>query len=651
MKRNYLLRLLFYFLALFVYSNSLYGQDRNCNYVKPTEANQWIFGNKARVNFNQTPLNTTPTPIEFNTPYGVSSISDENGDLLFFTNGSTVWNRNLAVMQNGSNLGGYSWSSQTSINIPHPGNSKQYYIFTIGDGVHYSIVDFASNSDGLVTSKNNPIFTDNSQKVCAIKHENNRDYWVIFHGFGSAKGDKFYSFLVDTSGVVLSPVVSEVGVLHSGINNDRGYMKASSNGKKIALVLPADGIVELLDIDGLSGRISNPVTSNANAFYFPIGLEFSPDNSKLYMSTSPNGSDSSFLYQFDITQGSPFSNPTVINSFYFSTIYSSPADSLMQALQLGVDGKIYVSKNKRGNIAGKSNLGVIYNPNRPGIACNYNELDYTSNNGLFLDGGVSLAGLPDFVSGFLNIPHFYFYNQCHNDTTDFMIRNSANVEPIWDFNDPSGTNISSDIMQPKHIFSEPGNYTVNLTETYDNIDYLFEQNIIINPLPYFDIGMGSDTIYILPNSSIRLDAGDGYDIYTWIPNESSNQYFDVVDEGEYSVSVTDTNCCTNTDVVYIKYAKLGFPTAFKPSSSISENKTFTVVGNISAISIYQIQIFNRWGQLIFESNDPAKGWDGNYNGSPAPMGTYVYSSVFTSFESGIQSSIVITSKGTVTLIR
>ncbi len=64
-----------------------------------------------------------------------------------------------------------------------------------------------------------------------------------------------------------------------------------------------------------------------------------------------------------------------------------------------------------------------------------------------------------------------------------------------------------------------------------------------------------------------------------------------------------------------------------------------------------MQIFNRWGQLIFESDDPAKGWDGNYNGSPVPMGTYVYTAVFTSFESGIQSSIDIANKGTVTLIR
>jgi hypothetical protein len=206
-------------------------------------------------------------------------------------------------------------------------------------------------------------------------------------------------------------------------------------------------------------------------------------------------------------------------------------------------------------------------------------------------------------------------------------------------------------MKPKHIFSNPGTYDVQLTETYDGIDYFFTENVIINPLPSLDIGMGNDTIYILPNSSIRLDAGEGFDIYTWTPSGTTGQYLDVNGEGLYSVSVTDLNCCTNTDAVYIKFASLAYPTAFKPSSSIAINQTFTVMGNVSAIAEYHIRIFNRWGQLIYESDNPTEGWDGNYNGSPAPMGTYVYSSVFTSFESGIQSSIDVKNTGTITLIK
>ncbi len=661
MKTKYCLLQLTYFIVAFLISSPyLFAQENNCNYKKPHQADQWIFGKKARVDFTQYPLIVSPTNINYNTPYGVSSISDESGNLLFFSNGLNVWNQGLFKMDNGSGLNGNNFASQSSIIIPNPGNSKQYFIFTTDmfispiyvDGVNYSVVDFTNSGYGTVTSKNNLLFNENSQKISAVKHENGSNYWVIFHGFGPGKGKNFYSYLIDTTGVVTTPVVSETGTIHTGdVNNQRGYMKASSDGTKIGLVLPADGIIEILDFDKATGVLSNPATSNTGAYYYPSGLEFSPDNTKLYITTSPLVSDSSYLYQFDITGNQPFSSPVVINSFYFSTISSSPADSLMQALQLGVDGKIYLSKSTRGNTTGKPYLGVIYNPDRIGLGCNYNELDHVGNNGLFLNGANGLAGLPDFVTDFLNIPHFFYFNQCLNDTTDFEIRNTANIDPSWDFKDSGGTSILTDLMKPKHIFSDAGTYDVELTETYDGIDYIFTENVIINPLPSVDIGMGNDTIYILPNSSIRLDAGEGFDIYTWTPGGSSSQYLDVTAEGLYSVSVTDLNCCTNTDAVYIKFASLAYPTAFKPTSSIAENQTFTVMGNIGAIAKFQLRIFNRWGQMIFESDNPTEGWDGNVNGSPAPLGTYVYSSVFTSFESGIQSSIDIKNTGTITLIK
>ncbi len=663
MKRYFGLQLSIFLVTLLFSASSILAQENDCNYKKPHQADTWVFGNKARLNFAQDPPDASQTYLNPNQmAYGVSTISDDNGNLLIFTNGMNVWNKHLHVMDNGSGLSGSGGASQSSIVIPHPGNSKQFFVFTIDlyidpfftDGINYSVVDFSNSNSGAVTSKNNHLFSENSQKVCAVKHENGRDYWVIFHGFGPNNGNKFYSYLVDTSGVDDSPIISTVGTTHSGgtdnnSNNERGYMKASSNGSKIALALPIDGIVELLNFNKATGLLSNPITSDAGAFLYCSGVEFSPDNSKLYITTTPLN-DLSYLYQFDVTNSQPFSNPIIINSFYYAI--STPADSMMDALQLGVDGKIYVAKTKSIGYDGKPNLSVIYNPNREGLACNYNELNNTSNNGIYLNGAGVLSGLPTFVTDFLNIPPFYYFNQCHNDTTDFEIRNTANIEPSWDFKDSDGTSILNDIMKPKHIFSEPGTYSVELTESYDGIDYnVYTENVIINPLPSVDIGMGFDTIYILPNSSIRLDAGEGYDVYSWTPGGSSSQYLDVSNEGLYSVSVTDFNCCTNSDAVYIKFSTLTYPTAFNPSSTRVVNQTFTVAGNIGAIAEYQLLIFNRWGQLIFESDDPTNGWDGNYNGSPAPMGTYVYSSVFTSYESGVQSSIDIKNTGIVTLIR
>ena len=646
MKKSYSPNQLYIIIAFFIFSAApVFSQVKNCNYIVPHMADTWVFGINARIYFTNSPPEITPTSVDYGIPFGSSNISDENGNLLFFTNGETVWDKGYNIMQDGTGLNGSKYQGQSSVIVPHPGNSNQYFIITTNifipliktNGINYSIVDFTNSSLGQVTSKNNLLLSENSKTVCAIKHGNNTDYWILLHGFGQNKGSKFYAFQVDTSGIITSPIESTVGYVQDGdISNQAGYMKASTNGAKIAVTLPVDGIVEILDFDNSSGIVSNPITSTVEYLKYPYGIEFSPDNTKLYASTnSPINNDSSYLLQFDLTSSQPFANPTVINKFAYA---GTTSDSTMQGLQLGVDGKIYVAKTKQSGVQ-LPNLGVINNPNRPGLACNYNELDYIKNNGVFLAGAGTQSGFPDFVSSFLEIPHFYYLNQCFNDTTNFIIRNTANLVPTWDFANTGGTSILTDPMNPGHIFSKDGTFDVILTETYDGIDYVFSESVTINPLPAIEIGQGSDIIYILPGSSIRLDAGEGMDVYSWNPGGSSSQYIDVNEEGTYIATVTDLNCCTNSDTVQIKYANLTYPNAFKPVSAISENQSFKVVGDISAISKYQLMIFDRWGQMVFETDNPALGWDGNQNGSPAPLGTYVYSSVFTSFLSPILINI------------
>jgi len=273
------------------------------------------------------------------------------------------------------------------------------------------------------------------------------------------------------------------------------------------------------------------------------------------------------------------------------------------------------------------------------------------NNGLYLNGSESLLGLPNFVTSFLDIPHFTFYNQCHHDTTEFRITNTANIEDTdWNFDDPGGHTVNNDLFYPTYVFSEPGDYTVELTETFNGLDYSYSYPVRIHPLPFVDIGEGSDTIYILPNSSITLDAGD-YDFYEWQPDGSTGRYLDVTDEGLYSVIVTDSNCCRNYDEVYIKYSNLYFPNAFSPNSPVSLNREFKILGPVSALAEYHLMIYNRWGQKIFETNNPGEGWNGTYNGQEVPKGTYIWKAVYKSFESNIQEPLQVDNQGTVTVVK
>jgi gliding motility-associated-like protein len=629
----------------------------DCDYQRPQEADTWVFGKQSRLLFNVDPAQSSPTANTFSLPNGSASISKSNGNLLFFSNGIKVWNQGLYLMENGDDLKGNNFATQSALIVPHPGNDKKYYLFTVDmyipplftDGVNYNIIDFTNNGYGEVTNKNTPLLSENAQKITGTLHENNHDYWVILHGFGAAKGTTFYAYLVSDTGLVTTPVISNIGSIHQGNdNNAAGYMKTSPDGSKIALLIPQEGIAEIFNFNRSTGQVTNVKSSGPGKFSYPFGLEFSPDNSKLYISTSPLGDGTNFLYQLDANAADPFASPYVVSQFDVAEV--GAADSLMGAIQLGTDGKIYLSKFRRG-VLGKTNLGVIYNPNRPQAACNFNRLNYVDNNGISLAGSEALIGLPNFVTSFLNIPHFTYYSQCHYDTTVFDITNRSNIDDTnWDFNDPDGDQISNDPYNPSFVFSEPGDYNVELTETFDGIEYPHIEQVRIHSLPFVDLGGGADTIYILPNSTIRLDAGD-YDAYFWQPGGSNSRYYDVTQEGLYQVTVIDSNCCQNSDMVYVLYSSLSFPTAFNPKSSIAVNQVFKVIGNVTALQSYLLQVYNRWGQLIFESENPDEGWDGTYKGELVPGGTYIYSAVFKSYASDLQPQLEVKNRGVVTLVR
>ena len=136
-------------IVLFVCAN-VFGQK---------QANVWYFGDAAGVDFN----GSTPVPLtdgQMYTNEGCSTISDEDGNLLFYTDGDTIWSKNHAVMQNGTGLKGSTTSTQSSIIVSNPVKDSIYYVFTVDgsgsglfDGVNYSEVNINANGGlGQVTT-------------------------------------------------------------------------------------------------------------------------------------------------------------------------------------------------------------------------------------------------------------------------------------------------------------------------------------------------------------------------------------------------------------------------------------------------------------------------------------------------------------------
>jgi hypothetical protein len=364
----------------------------------------WIFGKNCGLHFSTgnppSPI-TTPVP-SIDTHEGCASISDTNGNLLFYTNGVTVWDSNGNAKYSG--LHGNDSSTQSAIIVPNPGNYNQYYVFTTAgssgsphhfDGIRVDIdtwpplpVELSSLMTIPTTSGFFP-----TEKLTAVQHKNCIDYWVIT----IIKKEKheeipeswfFRVFLVNSTGI------SHAGDTQMNTNvYDIGYLKASPKGNRLAFANWSDPNVLVYHFDNSTGFIDIPgkvtipvpdqITNYPNCSY---GVEFSPNGNMLYYSTNKNiGTISNVIwegriYQVDLTTTIFPTTPVVT--------HKNPNDEryALGALQLGMDGVIYIAKDA------ESSLGGILNPNVPGTGCNVN-MSYIPN----LANGICLMGLPNLI--------------------------------------------------------------------------------------------------------------------------------------------------------------------------------------------------------------------------------------------------------------
>ncbi|CAN5919962.1 hypothetical protein BH24BAC1_BH24BAC1_07740 [soil metagenome] len=344
----------------------------------------WYFGRNAGLDFRSgAPVALTDGMIY--TEEGTSSICDPQGNLLFYTNGVRVWNREHKNMPNGQRLTGHSSSTQSAVIVPRPGNPSLYYIFTVdlqagANGLRYSVVDMTKEEGmGDLIAKNELLFTPVTEKLTAIRHRNGQDVWVISHRWNS---NAFHAWLVTAKGVTGMPVTSHVGSVHGGHGRQAiGYLKPSPDGSRLAAAIWKETHkFEVFDFDNATGVVSNPIT--LDGYEEAYGVEFSPDGSKLYGGKNGMGGGKAEIFQFNLRAGSP---QAIAKS---ATLIGSSTSRKVGALLLGPDGKIYVARDKN------PFLGVIQNPNAAGQASSYVD------DGFHLAGKKSEIGLPNFIHNY-----------------------------------------------------------------------------------------------------------------------------------------------------------------------------------------------------------------------------------------------------------
>lgn len=197
-------------------------------------------------------------------------------------------------------------------------------------------------------------------------------------------------------------------------------------------------------------------------------------------------------------------------------------------------------------------------------------------------------------------------------------------------------------VQPVYNVSRAGVYTVKVNEAGCDTSGRITVSYITAPV----VDLGSDTTLCI-TQSLTLNAFYPQSIYEWQDGSTSSSYR-VTQAGLYTVRVTNA-CGPATQAINVSYdncaCRFYVPNAFSPNND-GNNDLFRPK-YICLLSGYECKVFNRWGQLVFDTRNPADGWDGTRNGQQQPGGVYVWEIVYKDDLTGKTSR----KNGTVVLIR
>ena len=515
---------------------------------------KWYFGHHAALDFSNNP----PSPIigsAMDEGSGVASIADANGNLLFYTNGDTIWNQQNNMLANGDGLTGNHNNMQAVLIVPKPGSTNLYFVFTqpsnplsatITAGLCYSIVDMnLASGNGSVTLKNQLITYNHSHMLSGVKHCNKTDYWIIHH---EKISHIFHTYLLSASGLSNNPITSVINAtLNSG--NYYSWLKITPNAKK--LVFPASGGLELLDFNNATGVISNPQLING-----PNGYpEFSSDGTKLYSLVPSNTTGSvgviysHVIKQWNLCAGSIAAINASINQFSLNSLSASSGMLLgyPKGMQLAPNGKIYFVRSFG------SNLGVINNPNSNLI--NTNILEF----GQSISPNTGGGELPNFIASnmvqeFIN----YSFSSCltasfsppsaaNNALLSCQAANNGFSGIVWTFGDPaSGPANTSSLTSPSHNFSNYGTYSLQAIIYYSTCapDTIRQTINIVSLSPTITVATSSINCLGISNATAFVNGGSSNYSYVWLPSAQTGSIANGLLAGNYSISVIDNfyNC-------------------------------------------------------------------------------------------------------------
>ncbi|MEN0006768.1 MAG: hypothetical protein AAF798_21620, partial [Bacteroidota bacterium] len=480
--------------------------------------NSWHFGAGSGIDFNTNPPTIFTSAMD--TFEGCSSICDEEGNLLFYSNGGgrlpstgentgMIWNRNGEVMYDmmGTEGGGLS-APNSCIIVKKPNSTTNYYVFTMeevefnadgeipgqpeGRGLSYFEVDMLANGGlGEVVLADQRLLVPTYEVMAVIQHDNGEDYWVIAVRNGALENREFVVFAATADGV------EEAGsyFFPSFGNESFYYIKASPDGRRICEWSATSAV--FTDFDPATGVFSNRTRILQTGL---SGGEFSPSGQYFYFLQVPDfGAVERTILRVDMSTLSPASTFEEIES------YSLPNALVIGLFQLGPNGAIYYRD-------AFDFLSAITCPDSPTPSI---ELEYIE---IVEDGNASFSftffSLPTY-------PNHYFYRPfaplalsgaaeyeiCANTPITLSVQANKCADLLWN------TGATADSI----IVSTPGTYTVTAANACEMVT--FEIVVSTNEFSEFDIQAPEEaclgeSILVTPTdlptgTSVEWQAADG----------------------------------------------------------------------------------------------------------------------------------------------
>lgn len=494
-------------------------------------ANIWYFGQNAGIDFNPLPENpAVPITGPLNTPEGASVISDRNGQVIFSTDGYSIFNKAGDDITPAGGIGGDNTATQSALIIPVPGDETLYYIFTTkeiyGTGVfelRYSLFDLKLNNGlGGLAEYNQLLFANSTERITGD------DNWLIAHEYGN---NSFRAYRITVDGIS-NPVISAIGSDHNITveENGEGYMKlGAQNRLVVALSTPGvSNVVEVFDFIDSTGVVTNFRTADLESTTGQVyGVEVSPAGNKLF-ATLKDANSTLYEFAFD-SLGNPYLKQSVAQS------------GELGAMQIGPDGQIYVAIN------GSPTLGTFQAQEDTTALSPISALQPFALAG----GTASTLGLPNFIQTIANptsTPNFSFTGLCLGDSTQFTAvgKDPAIDKFDWVFGD--GQSAIDSGAQIAHLYAQPGTYDVVLTirNKCETPVQVFTQQVVINDVP-----PDPSTAVAICTGGAVLDANpqDLPDFtYVWSTGDST-ETITVNQQAMYTVTVTDALGCSTDGTI------------------------------------------------------------------------------------------------------